>query len=282
MTCSPQWKSFNNFVNSLIKFKLFKFIPLDMLTIVLLGTGNVAVHLFHAIRSASSAQILQVYGRNSDALENFKSQSAVTTVPESIVQADLYIMAVKDDAIAEVSLLLKAKKGLVAHTSGSVPLTRLANKRRAVFYPLQTFTKGISVDFSAVPICLETESKEDSQLLEGLAASLSQTVCHINSEQRLQLHVAAIFANNFTNYLYYLAEDVCKDEGLNFELLFPLIQETAKKIRFLPPKMAQTGPARRRDTSTILKHLDMLSNPVPRKVYEVLSHAIQKMYEKEL
>lgn len=259
-----------------------KFIPLIMLTIVLLGTGNVAYHLFNAIRSSTSAQILQVYGRNADRLKDFEGLTAVTTIPKTILEADLYLMPVKDDAIPEVSATLKAKKGLVAHTSGAVPLTRLDNQRRGVFYPLQTFTRQIPVDFSQVPICLEAENTKDFKLLEQLANSLSGIVCRMSSEQRLQLHLAAIFANNFTNHFYYLAEEICRNKEIDFELLFPLIQETANKIRFLPPKMAQTGPARRQDVDTIQKHLAMLSNPEQQKVYDVISHSIQKLYEKEL
>ena len=166
-----------------------------MLTIVLLGTGNVAHHLFSAIRSSSAAQVIQVYGRSDKGLKDFKQSTSVTSSTTAIADADLYLVAVKDDVIAEVSALLQKKNGLVAHTSGTIPMESLQNGRRAVFYPLQTFTKDIPVDFSRVPICLEAEHEEDFKPLEVLAKSLSQTVCRMGSEQRLQLHLSAIFAN---------------------------------------------------------------------------------------
>ncbi len=253
-----------------------------MLTIVLLGTGNVAHHLFGAINSSSSARVIQVFGRSDKRLKDFNQSTSVTSSTTTIADADLYLIAVKDDAITAVSTMLKGKKGLVAHTSGTVPITNLRTGRRAVFYPLQTFTRDIPVDFSQIPICLEAESEEDFQLLEVLAETLSQTVCRMGSAQRLQLHLAAVFVNNFTNYLYYLAQEICKEREVNFELLHPLILETANKIRFLPPKKAQTGPARRQDANTIQKHLEMLESPEHQKIYEVMSHAIQELYEKEL
>ncbi len=261
---------------------LLKFIPLVMLTIVLLGTGNVAHHLFQAIHSSATTRIIQVYGRNDEGLKDFEYSTLVTSSPETIVDADLYLIAVKDDAIPEVAGLIKEKKGLVAHTSGTVPMTRLPNPRRAVFYPLQSFTRNIPVDFATIPICLEAGNENDFQVLEVFAASLSRTVCRMGSEQRLQLHLAAIFANNFSNYLYHLAQEICEEQEINFELLHPLILETANKIRFLPPKKAQTGPARRQDASTMSKHLEMLKSPAHQKIYEVMSHSIQEHYEKEL
>ena len=253
-----------------------------MLTIVLLGTGNVAHHLFSAIRSSSAAQVIQVFGRSDEGLKDFKQITSVTSSAVAITDADLYLIAVKDDVIAEVSALLKEKKGLVAHTSGTVPITNLRIGRKAVFYPLQTFTRDLPIDFSQIPICLEAESEEDFQLLEVLAKSLSQTICRMGSKQRLQLHLAAIFANNFTNHLYYLAQEICKEREVNFELLHPLILETANKIRFLPPKKAQTGPARRQDDATMQKHQELLKSPEHQKIYDVMSHSIRELYEKEL
>ncbi len=261
---------------------LLKFIPLVMLTIVLLGNGNVAHHLYQAINSSATVRVVQVYGRNEQGLKDFEYNTLVTTSAETIVDADLYLIAVNDDAIPEVAAGIRQKKGLVAHTSGAVPITSLPNSRRAVFYPLQSFTRDIPVNFTTIPICLEAEHEKDFQVLEVLAKSLSRTVCRMDSQQRLQLHLAAIFANNFSNYLYYLAQEICKEQEINFELLHPLILETANKMRFLPPKKAQTGPARRQDAATMQKHLEMLKNPTHRNIYEVMSHSIQELYEKKL
>ena len=253
-----------------------------MLSIVILGTGNVAYHLFNAIAQSSSSQIIQVFGRNTKALQQFENRVPVTDSVGSIVAADLYLIAVTDGAIPQLSAQLGSKKGLVAHTSGSVPLTSLESVRKSVFYPLQTFTKGKDVDFEHIPICLEAENEKDYLLLEQLAKSLSNQVVRLGSKQRKALHLAAVFGNNFTNYLYTIVEEICRKNEVDFKLLYPLLSETADKIRFLPPKMAQTGPAKRHDTTTIQEHLNMIDNPTHHYIYKMMSNAIQKANEEEL
>ncbi len=253
-----------------------------MLSIVILGTGNVAHHLFQFCFSSSEARVIQVFGRNTSAIKKFEARVATTVFPEEIMDADLYLIAVSDAAIAEVSALLKTKKGLVAHTSGSLSLDLLQSNRKSVFYPLQTFTENKSLNFTSLPICLEAENERDYELLGRLASSLSNNVYRITTPQRRSLHLAAVFANNFTNHLYQIAEEICNSEGVTFEMLHPLIAETADKIRFLPPKNAQTGPARRKDLITLQRHLDMLQDPEHRKIYQAMSNSIQKMYEEKL
>ena len=165
---------------------------------------------------------------------------------------------------------------MVVHTSGSSALAVLDNKnRKGVFYPLQTFTKGKKVDFTPIPICLETENEQDYQLLENLGNCISKKVFQINSEQRKSLHVAAVFVCNFVNHLYQIGNEICEANQIPFEVLHPLIQETAQKILELTPKEAQTGPALRNDTKTIQKHLDFLSDENYTTIYKLLTQSIQ-------
>ena len=247
-----------------------------MLSIVLLGTGNVALQLFEAFQASRFAKVVQIYGRNENALAHFTKTVETTTNAEEILEADLYLIAVTDQAIKEVSALLHDKKGLVAHTSGSVPLDVINAKRKGVFYPLQTFTKGKTLDFSTIPICVEAESEADYVLLENLGKSISANVQRISSEQRSTLHVAAVFANNFSNHLFQIAKEICEKNGVSFDVLHPLIAETVDKIRFLPPQEAQTGPARRDDVETMQRHLDHLDNSMHKKIYQILSESIRK------
>ena len=130
---------------------------------------------------------------------------------------------------------------------------------KGVFYPLQSFSKEKTVDFTQIPFCLEAENKDDLSKLETLVSVLNGKIYHINSEQRKSIHVAAVFVNNFTNHMYTIADDICKQYDVPFEILTPLIEETSLKIKNLSPKEAQTGPAKRNDTETIQNHLNLLS-----------------------
>lgn len=253
-----------------------------MLSIVLLGTGNVAQQLFDALYVLPDVTVAQVYGRNAKGLDYFEERCPVTTNSDGIGTADLYIIAVSDKAIPQVSQLLKGKKGLVAHTSGSAPMNAIHAPRKAVFYPLQTFTKGRTVNFKEIPICLEVAQKEDASILEALALKLSNNVTWITSAQRKKLHVSAVIVNNFANHCYQMAAEICEAEQLPFDLLQPLIQETATKILHVSPKEAQTGPARRNDVLTQQEHLELLKNPLHKKLYQLLSESIRQQYEEKL
>ena len=190
-----------------------------MLSIVILGSGSVSGHLSKAISKTMGARVVQVYGRNKSKLLDFEELAETTTDPDSIKEADIYIVAVNDDTIEEVSGFLHDKKGLVAHTSGSVSMDTLQSQRKGVFYPLQSFSKGRRVNFKEVPICIEANSEKDLGVLEGLAGQLSGSVYKINSEQRKKLHLAAVYVNNFTNHLYLLGEHICAEEDIPFDIL---------------------------------------------------------------
>jgi len=247
-----------------------------MIQVVIIGSGNVAQHLIEVMKNAPSIDLVQVFARNPNQLNHLFPSSKIVSDYQEITAADVYIISVSDNAIAEVSGKLPFENRLVVHTSGSSDFSVLDNKnRKGVFYPLQTFTKGKKVDFTPIPICLEAENEQDYQLLEKLAHCISQKVFKINSEQRKSLHVAAVFVCNFVNHLYQIGNEICEANQIPFEVLHPLIQETAQKILEITPKEAQTGPALRNDTKTIEKHLDFLSDENYKTIYQLLTQSIQ-------
>lgn len=247
-----------------------------MISVVILGTGNVAQNLSESFQGKSEIDLVCVVGRSKDSLSFFKDTYAVSTDWINLPKADIYIIAVKDDVIPEVSEKIN-EKGLVVHTSGSVPLNVLSkHARRGVFYPLQTFTAGKILNFKEIPLCLEVNNEKDSQLLLSLAKKLSDNVQIVDSEKRKILHVAAVFVNNFTNYMYSMGNQICEDNNIDFSMLFPLIQETAAKIEIMSPKKAQTGPAKRQDLKTLHGHLQLLKDEKHKAIYTLLSNAIKE------
>lgn len=247
-----------------------------MIKVVLLGSGNVAQHLIEVMKNAPTIDLVQVFARNPNQLNQLLPSSKIVSDYQEITAADVYIISVSDNAISEVSRKLPFDNRLVVHTSGSSAITLLDYKnRKGVFYPLQTFTKGKKIDFTPIPICLEAENEQDYQLLENLGNCISKKVFQINSEQRKSLHVAAVFVCNFVNHLYQIGNEICEANQIPFEVLHPLIQETAQKILEITPKEAQTGPALRNDTKTIQKHLDFLSDENYTTIYKLLTQSIQ-------
>lgn len=253
-----------------------------MLRVVILGTGNVATHLFAAFSQLDTVAVVQVVGRSENALKKFSSSTAVSQNFNCIAEAEVYVIAVADDAIPQVSSYLSHKKDIVVHTSGAMPMDCLAPENRGVFYPLQTFTAGKPVDFTSIPIGIEAKKQSSLTVLRQLAEALSQTVYEIDSKQRKTLHLAAVFVNNFTNHLYHIGEMLCQQEGVSFELLRPLILETAQKVQSLSPAEAQTGPARRGDQNSMQAHRTLLSNKAHAELYTLFSKAIQHHYAKKL
>lgn len=247
-----------------------------MLKIVILGSGNLSKQLCRALAPAKGAQIVQLVARNAQELGKFPREIPKSTDFNDIAQADIYLLAVSDDAIPGLSGHLAGRSGLVAHTSGAVPLEALRVDHRGVFYPLQSFSAARDVDFANVPLCIEAERPESLKLLETLAGNLSKDVHVIGSEQRKKLHLAAVFVNNFTNALYGVGQEICQDEGLSFDLLKPLILETAQKVQTIPPREAQTGPARRGDLQTQKRHLELLEDQNHKELYRLFSETIKK------
>lgn len=246
-----------------------------MIKVVIFGSGNLAQHLILALQKASDVELVQAFARNEKDLLKVLDSDKITSNYNHIKNADLYIIAVSDNAIQEVSNLLPFSNKLVAHTSGSVAIEMLNDKnRKAVFYPLQTFSKNKEINFNEIPICLEAENATDLQILKQVAKTISDVVYEINSKQRKSLHVAAVFVNNFVNHLYQIGNDICSDNNVPFDILKPLITETANKILMLSPTNAQTGPAKRRDTTTINAHLTFLSDENQKNIYKILTKSI--------
>jgi len=247
-----------------------------MIRITLIGSGNVAQHLIKAFAKSEVVEIVQVFSRKKETLASLIDFDKIVNDYESLKEADLYIIAVSDKAISEVSKQLPFQNRVVVHTSGAASLDVLDPKnRKGVFYPLQTFSKNKEIDFLAIPMCLEAENTFDFKVLETVAKSISNAVFAINSDQRKALHVAAVFVNNFTNHLYQIGQEICDEHKVPFEVLKPLIQETAEKINTLRPIDAQTGPAKRHDSTTIDAHLEYLSNENQKNIYKILTQSIQ-------
>ncbi|MBA6152442.1 Rossmann-like and DUF2520 domain-containing protein [Gelidibacter maritimus] len=250
-----------------------------MISVVILGAGNVATHLFNAFYNANDITVSQWFNRNISHLSSYKNKVAITDNLSELKEADLYIIAVSDDAIANLSSQLTFENRLVVHTSGTVNIHDLDKKnRRGVFYPLQTFSKTAELNFADVPICIEAIDKSDRRILKGLAKAVGSNSHKVNTNQRKALHLAAVFVNNFTNQLYRVAHEITEAEGVEFDILKPLILETAKKVQILSPYMAQTGPAKRNDKKTLKKHIDLLKDEQHQAIYELLTASIQKTH----
>ncbi|TDP02902.1 Rossmann-like and DUF2520 domain-containing protein [Flavobacterium sp. 245] len=247
-----------------------------MIQVSIIGSGNVAQHLIKAFAKNEAVEIVQVFSRKKETLASLVEYDKIVSDFEELIEADLYIVAVSDNAILEVSQKLPFQNRIVVHTSGAASLDALdAKNRKGVFYPLQTFSKSKEVDFSTIPMCLEAENTFDFRILETAAKSISNNVFAINSDQRKALHAAAVFVNNFTNHLYQIGQEICNEHQVPFEVLKPLIKETAEKINALDPVDAQTGPAKRHDSTTIQAHLDFLTNENQKNIYKILTQSIQ-------
>jgi len=250
-----------------------------MISVVLLGAGNVATHLYRAFSQSENITITQWYNRSIKAISSYANTIYVTDTFETLKPADIYIIAMSDDVIAPLSKQLPFTDRFVVHTSGSVGLHDLDKKNvRGVLYPLQTFSKDAELDFANVPFCIESEDKQKLDLLKTIAKSVGSPVYKINTEQRRILHLSAVFVNNFTNQLYRIAHEISDAKSINFDILKPLILETAKKVQEQSPYMAQTGPAKRNDKKTIKRHLKGIENQDHKVIYELLTKSIQKTH----
>lgn len=250
--------------------------------VVIVGSGNVATHLSLAMASLEGIEICQVYSpteAHAQILAERLNCDFVTNPTQIRKDADVYLFALKDQALETVIRAVPANNGLWLHTSGSMPMQVFAGytERYGVLYPLQTFSKSREISFQGIPLFIECHREEDKNCLEELARRLSGKVCELSSEKRCSLHLAAVFACNFTNHIYALAEEILAKEGLSRDYLFPLIDETAAKVHELPAQEAQTGPAIRYDENIINKHLGMLADdPDVQTLYRLLSQSIHK------
>lgn len=256
--------------------------------IVLIGAGRVATKLGSALMKAKAGfRVLQVFNRSSEngqKLSDMLRAEYVSCTDQITSDADLYIIAVKDGAISEVARKLHDSihaKSNVVHVSGATPTSVLSSyfEKCGCFYPLQTFSHEKEVDFRQVPICIYSSHPQLEKLLLNIASNISAHVHRVDDQQRSVLHVAAVFANNFTNHLFHKAKDILDKANLPFSLLRPLVDETVEKIKCLDPRSAQTGPAARDDKLTMQKHLELLDyDPSLRSIYETLSESISKTH----
>lgn len=254
-----------------------------MIKVVFLGFGNVNSHLLNALNKSTEISVKQVFNRNYIKLISPFEHIQFTDDISKIADADIYIIGIPDDAISTFSESLLFQNKLVVHTSGGAAMNALSSKnRRGVFYPLQTFSKHRKVDFEEIPICIEAENTEDLEMLRKLGETISENVVEISSEKRAKLHLAAVFVNNFVNHLYEIGSEILNEEDLPFDLLKPLIAETASKIKTLSPEEAQTGPAKRNDKKTIEKHLHLLADSPHAKLYELFTEQLNQKYGKKL
>ena len=237
---------------------------------------------------AAGHEFVQVYSRTEAAADSLASLLGAEAVvsPQSLKETDLLICALKDDALPAALQQIQVGNAVLVHTAGSLPLAVLQPfaAKTGVFYPLQTFNKDRRVDFSTVPIFLEASDTATLDLLRGLAADLGSTAHEATSEERLKLHLSAVFACNFVNYLYSISNDLLAEQNLSFDLLKPLILETAAKVMEQDPSKVQTGPAVRFDRTVMDKHLALLeTHPAWKSLYEDLSlgiHQRSKISEK--
>ncbi len=251
------------------------------ITISIIGSGNLATQLGLALHKEGYC-ISQIFSRskkNAETLAKKVDAKAITDLKDLAQTASIYFIAVKDDAIATIAKQLKLKGQIVVHTSGSVPLDVLKSISRnyGVFYPLQTFSKEKPADFKTIPVCIEANNNSTATTLLYFAKSISGNVQKVNSEKRKKIHLAAVFACNFSNHMYAIADALLAKDKLPLDLLRPLIEETAAKVKTGKPKNVQTGPALRQDKKTMKEHLNLLSKEKDlQKLYSLLSESIVK------
>lgn len=255
-------------------------------TITFVGAGNLATHLARALFRVGFT-INQVYSRTleaADLLARSVQAEPICSLSDLRAGASLYIVALKDSAFVQLlpEIVRGREDALWVHTAGSLPLDVWKGhglKRYGVFYPMQTFSKQREVDFAEIPLFVEAADRADVQLLQKTARRLTPNVYEADSRQRKSLHLAAVFACNFTNHLYTLSADLLQKYHLPFDVMLPLIDETARKVHELPPHRAQTGPAVRYDENVMSAHLAMLADePRMADLYRLLSESIHKRH----
>ena len=233
------------------------------MNIVIIGKGNVATNLDYAFRKKGIA------------CQMVSSRESLDQLP----QANVYIYAVKDEALASVVAQVQGReRSLHLHTSGTMPITVFGDDKphAGIFYPFQTFSKARLIeDFSTVPVFFEARGIDDISAVYSLALTITSHVYEATQHDRERLHVAGVFTNNFTNLMYTMAAELLQNTHIPFKALLPLIDETAAKVHTLSPREAQTGPARRGDENVMNHHLSLL-NEEQRQVYQLLSAAIRK------
>ena len=246
--------------------------------IIIIGSGNLATHLALSLKAAGHT-IVQVYSRlfeHAHELAEKVGADYTNNLREINPNADLVIFSVKDDVLEQLISDLPQSNSVLAHTAGSVSMSVFSGRTESygVFYPLQTFSKNREIDFSSIPLFLEASDNQSAVLLEEIAKSISNNVRFLSSEKRKYLHLSAVFACNFTNHMYDIASNILKEQNIEFDVLKPIILETAYKVMDLSPEIAQTGPAIRFDEKVVQKHMNMLEDENLKEIYLKLSESI--------
>ena len=259
-----------------------------MVRIVFLGAGNVASHLAPALEQSGVGQVCQVYSRTlasaTSLCARLQSARPVNNASDIDTDADVYIVSLVDHAVGEALSSLPATRSdaLWLHTSGSLPMETLAARSDAygVFYPLQTFSKSVEVDMAQVPIFIEGNTPAVTERIRAMAEAVSGKVYYADGDLRRRMHIAAVFACNFTNYMFTVADDLLRADGLSLEVLHPLLGETVRKAMSGSPAAGQTGPAVRGDREVMERHASMLS-PDHAVIYKMLSESIYKRHHEQ-
>mgnify|MGYP000540923760 FL=1 len=251
--------------------------------IVLIGAGNLATHLGKALHAAGH-DMVQVFSRTMQSAETLASlldAEPLTDMAQVRDDADVYIFSVKDSALEQlISQLCGGEKKVFLHTAGSMPMSVFRGKalHYGVLYPMQTFSKQREVDFCIIPCFIEANDEFALKQIEGLAGQISHRVYQLSSEDRKYLHLSAVFACNFANHCYAASQELLQQHGIPFDVMLPLIDETAAKVHGMTPKEAQTGPAVRYDENVIGKQIQLLENqPYFQKIYDCMSKSIHEL-----
>lgn len=267
-----------------ISFKIIKFV--GMMKVTLIGAGNLATQLGKSLKKAGVI-ISQVYSRTEDSartLGELLEAEWLTDIKALRDEADIYIFSVKDSVLCELISEVCKSRGdkLFLHTAGSMSMSCFEGKalRYGVFYPMQTFSKTKDVDFERIPVFIEGNSIETVDVIRSLANKLTQRVIRLSSADRKYLHLAAVWACNFTNYCYTVASDILGEHGIPFDVMLPLINETTEKIQKISPKEAQTGPAVRGDRNVMSKQLELMNGKEDlQELYKMLSKGINPLVD---
>jgi predicted short-subunit dehydrogenase-like oxidoreductase (DUF2520 family) len=235
--------------------------------VTIIGAGNVGHNFGKAFRQAGYI-INEIYSRTQNSamlLSKTLNCDYTTDLSNLKSNTDLIILAINDDALAKIVDQIQIKDKVIVHTSGSTPISVFENKgfeKYGIFYPVQSFSKNETESLEPIPICVEGNNQKTEDLLYSLASSVSTKIYAMDSEKRKALHVAAVFANNFTNHMFHIADDILKQNDISFEVIRPLLEKTAGKLKTETPLNAQTGPAVRNDRKVIDNHMEYLKDQI--------------------
>lgn len=243
------------------------------LKIALIGNGN-ASRFFHAALSDAGHQVV-VFARNNDQTED------IELINDRLKEFQVVLLCVTDSSITEVSDNISSSDTLIAHVSGAMPLEVISShhNHQGVFYPLMSLSSQETIIPSTIPFCIEANSNASIELLRELATSLGAQSNLVDSKARAYLHVAAVFANNFSNHIYYIASKILASQDLDFKMMIPMLENSLQKMKNESPLSLQTGPAVRGDEKTIKTHLELIENPIDAEIYKLLTNSIKKTHE---